>query len=111
MSFMERLGRQVEQARAAGNAREAVGHFTRVATLAPLSPIRATAQFDAAAALIGLKDWDGATRTLEDFRQRYPNHPLQAEVGGKLAVAYVEKGQWTQAAGEYERVLRDAASK
>ncbi len=96
--------KQGEQARAAGNAREAVGHFTRVATLAPLSPIRATAQFDAAAALIGLKDWDGAARTLEDFRQRYPNHPLQSEVGGKLAVAYVEKGQWALAAGEYERV-------
>jgi TolA-binding protein len=38
-----------------------------------------TPKYDAAAALISLKDWDGATRTLEDFRQRYPNHPLQAK--------------------------------
>lgn len=106
--LVERLAasvyKQGEQAREAGQARDAVAHFARVATVAPQSAVRATAQYDAAAALIGLKDWDGATRTLEDFRQRYPKHPLQAEVGAKLATAYIEKGQWAQAAGEFERV-------
>ena len=105
--LVERLAasvyKQGEQARAAGQLRDAVGHFNRVATVAPQSSVRANAQFDAAAALIALKDWDGAARSLEDFRQRYPNHPLQAEVGGKLAVAYMEKGNWSQAAGEFER--------
>jgi cellulose synthase operon protein C len=96
--------KQGEQARRAGQAREAVGHFARVATVAPQSAVRATAQFDAAAALIGLKDWDAATRTLEDFRQRYPNHPLQDDVSNKLAAAYLEKGNWSQAAGEFERL-------
>jgi outer membrane protein assembly factor BamD (BamD/ComL family) len=96
--------KQGEIARDAGDLRRAVGHFERVAVAAPQSAVRATAQYDAAAALITLKDWDAATRSLEDFRQRYPNHPLQAEVGSKLAVAYVEKGQWAQAAGEFERV-------
>jgi TolA-binding protein len=107
MELVERVAasvyKQGEKARAAGQLREAVGHFNRVAVVAPLSAVRATAQFDAAAALIGLKDWDGAARSLEDFRQRYPKHPLQAEVGGKLAVAYMEKGQWSLAAGEFER--------
>ena len=96
--------KQGEQARAAGNTRDAVGHFNRVAALAPQSAVRATAQYDAAAALIGLKDWDGAARSLEDFRQRFPNHALQDDVGAKLAVAYLEKGQWSLAAGEFERV-------
>ena len=96
--------KQGEKARAAGQEREAVGHFVRVGTAAPQSSVRATAQYDAAASLIALKDWDAATRTLEDFRQRYPNHPLQPEVGGKLALAYIEKGQWSGAAGEFERV-------
>ena len=96
--------KQGEQARAAGQSREAVAHFARVGSVAPQSSVRATAQYDAAATLIALKDWDGATRTLEDFRQRFPNHPLQAEVGGKLAVAYLEKGQWAGAAGELERL-------
>lgn len=101
--------KQGEQARAAGKERDAVGHFERVARAAPQSAVRATAQYDAAATLIALKDWDGAARTLEDFRQRFPNHPLQTEVGGKLAVAYIEKGQWSGAAGEFERVSAAAS--
>jgi cellulose synthase operon protein C len=106
--WVERLAasayKQGEQARAAGNGLEAVAHFNRIATLAPQSAVRATAQFDAAAVLIGLNDWDGVTRSLEDFRQRFPNHPLQEDVGAKLAVAYLEKGHWAKAAGEFERV-------
>ncbi|MEP7303337.1 MAG: tetratricopeptide repeat protein, partial [Caldimonas sp.] len=96
--------KQGEQARAAGQARDAVGHFTRVASVAPQSTVRAAAQYDASASLIALKDWDGAIRTLEDFRQRFPSHALQGEVSGKLAVAYLEKGQWAGAAGEFERL-------
>lgn len=96
--------KQGEQAREQDQGREAVEHFTRIAAVAPQSPVRATAQYDAAAALIGLKDWDAAARTLEDFRQRYPAHPLQAEVGAKLALAYLEQQRWTQAAGEFERL-------
>lgn len=106
--LVERLAasvyKQGEQARAAGQRSEAIGHFARVATVAPTSSVRATAQYDAAAEQIALKDWDGAARTLEDFRSRYPNHPLAGEVGGKLAVAYLERGNWAQAAGEMERL-------
>jgi TolA-binding protein len=96
--------KQGEQAREAGKSREAVENFQRVSSVAPQSSVRATAQYDAAASLIVLKDWDGAIHTLEDFRQRFPNHPLQGEVSAKLAVAYIEKGQWAGAAGEYERL-------
>lgn len=106
--LVERLAasvyKQGEQARAAGQRSEAVGHFARVATVAPQSGVRATAQYDAAAEMIAMKDWDGAAKTLEDFRQRFPNHPLAGEVGNKLAVAYLEKGNWAQAAGEMERL-------
>nr|WP_255719216.1 tetratricopeptide repeat protein [Pelomonas sp. P8] len=96
--------KQGEQARSGGQAREAVGHFMRIASVAPDAAVRATAQYDAAAALIGLKDWDAAASTLEDFRSRYPKHALQGEVTTKLAFVYTEKGSWTQAAGEYERL-------
>ena len=106
--LVERLAasvyKQGEQARAAGQPREAVGHFTRVATLAPQSAVRAAAQYDAAASLIALKDWDAAARTLEDFRQRFPANPLQDDVATKLALAYTEKGQSAQAAVEFERI-------
>ncbi len=101
-----------EQARSAGHARDAVAHFARVASVAPQSAVRATAQYDAAAALMGLKDWDGAARTLQDFRQRFPSHPLQSDATAKLALAYTETQQWALAASEFERLAagtRDAA--
>jgi cellulose synthase operon protein C len=110
--LVERLAASVYQqgdaARTAGNARDAVAAFERVATLAPNSAVRATAQFDAAAALIGLSDWDGATRLLEDFRRRFPTHTLQGEVDQKLAAAYLAQGRWAAAAGELERVAAKA---
>jgi len=98
--------KQGEQARAQGKQREAIDDFTRIAAVAPLSPVRATAQYDAAAAMIELKDWAAAARTLEDFRQRYPQNPLQGEVNKKLAVVYSESGQWSQAAGEFEQLAQ-----
>jgi TolA-binding protein len=100
--------KQGEQARDAGKLRDAVAHFDRIGTIAPQSTIRATAQFDAAAALIALKDWGAAARSLEDFRQRYPNNPLQADVSTKLAVVYLESGQWSNAAAEFERLAANS---
>jgi outer membrane protein assembly factor BamD (BamD/ComL family) len=96
--------KQGEKAREAGDAKAAVGHFNRVATVAPQSTIRANAQYDAAAAMIGMKDWDGAAKSLEDFRARYPKHPLSDEVSGKLAVAYLEQERWGLAAAEFEKL-------
>jgi len=94
--------KQGEQARAAGQLRTAADHFLRVGSVVPDSPARANAEYDAAAALIGLKDWTAAGRVLEDFRRNFPKHPLQAEVPGKLAVCYLESGQTLKAAGEFE---------
>lgn len=96
--------KQGEAASKGGDARAAIAHFNRVAAVAPQSAIHASAQYDAAAALIGLKDWDGAAKTLEDFRQRFPKHALVDDASGKLAVAYLESGRWSQAAAEFERV-------
>lgn len=109
-ALVERLAasvyKQGEQARAQGKQREAVDDFSRVAAVAPLSPVRAAAQYDAAAALIELKDWPAAARTLEDFRQRFPSSPLQADVSPKLAYVYTESGRWAQAAAEYETLAQ-----
>jgi tetratricopeptide (TPR) repeat protein len=96
--------KQGEQARTAGDNRTAAANFARVAVAAPASAVRANAEYDAAAALIALKDWAGAARTLEDFRQRYPQNPLQPEVTARLALAYGEQQQWAAAAAQYERI-------
>jgi cellulose synthase operon protein C len=94
--------KQGEQARAGGQMRAAAEHFLRVGSVAPDSPIRANALYDASAALIAAKDWSAATGVLEGFRRQFPKHPLQAEVPGKLAVCYLESGQVLKAAAEYE---------
>lgn len=96
--------KQGEAARTGGQLDAAVRHFNRVATVAPQSTVSANAQYDAAATLLAMKDWDGAARTLEDFRTRHPKSPLQGDVAAKLAVAYSEKGNWAQAAGEFEKI-------
>ena len=96
--------KQGEAAQKDGKLRDAVGHFARVASVAPASAVHATAQYDAAAALLQLKDWPAAARTLEDFRRSFPKHPLQEDVTAKLAVAYVEQGAWAQAAREFETI-------
>ena len=96
--------KQGEAARGAGDLKAAVGHFERIAALPADSPVRATAQFDAGAAQIALKDWPAAARTLEDFRRRYPQHPLAAELPPKLAAVYLAQQQWGPAAAEMERI-------
>jgi TolA-binding protein len=94
--------KQGEQARKDNRQRDAVGHFLRVGQVAPASAIRATAEYDAAASLIILKDWTAAAGVLESFRRNYPTSALQAEVPGKLAVCYLESGQTQKAATEFE---------
>ncbi|HLF22748.1 MAG TPA: tetratricopeptide repeat protein, partial [Burkholderiales bacterium] len=94
--------KQGEQARGAGQLRAAATHFLRVGQVVPSSAVRATAQYDAAAAFIALKDWNDAAKTLEDFGARFPTHPLQADVPAKLAVVYLEGGQPLKAAAALE---------
>ena len=96
--------KQGEQARAAGQLDVAVDHFLRVGQAAPSSQVRATAEYDAGAALIQMGDWQRATTVLEDFRSAFPNHELAADVTTKLAVAYVEVGNSARAASEFERI-------
>jgi cellulose synthase operon protein C len=96
--------KQGEQARSAGQLDVAISHFLRVAQAAPSSAVRATAEYDAGAALIQLGDWQRATTVLENFRSTFPNHELAADVTTKLAVAYVETGNSARAASEFERI-------
>ena len=97
--------RQGEQLRSAGNTRAAVAAFQRVGALAPTAAIRATADYDAAAGLIALKDWPAAISILEGLRPRLAP-AARGDVGDKLAVAYMETGQWNQAAREFEAMAQ-----
>lgn len=96
--------RQGEAARAAGDNKTAAQHFLRVGQVAPQAKIRATAEYDGAAALIALEDWAQAARVLENFRRLFPGHPLEADVDKKLAVAYQKDNKPLQAAQAYGRI-------
>ena len=93
-----------EQARDGGDLEAAVTHFTRLGQIVPDSDIRATAEYDAAAALINLQAWDRASGVLEQFRSDYPDSEFADDVTQKLAVTYLEAGRSGQAAAEFERI-------
>jgi cellulose synthase operon protein C len=96
--------KQGEAKQKSGDSAAAVEDFLRVARVAPDSKIRSTAQYDAAAQLINLKQWDRAISVLEDFRREFPKHELSADVTRKLAVAYSEAHRPGEAAAEFERI-------
>ncbi|MEJ2698816.1 MAG: tetratricopeptide repeat protein, partial [Desulfuromonadales bacterium] len=100
--------KQGEQAKAKGDFRAAANHFLRVGQKAPTSKIRPTAEYDAAAALIELKDWEKAATVLTGFRKAFPGNKLQPEVTKKIAYVYKEAGKLSLAAGEYERIERES---
>ena len=93
----------------AGDAAGSVDDFLRVARVAPDSKVRVTAQYDAAAALLSLKQWDRAIGVLEDFRRQFPKNELQPEVTRKLAVAYTEANRPGEAATEFEKIAANPA--
>jgi tetratricopeptide (TPR) repeat protein len=100
--------KQGEIARNAQDYRAAADHFLRIRTAAPTSTIRPTAEYDAGAALVELKDWKAAAGVLEAFRSSYPKHKMAGEATRLIARAYRESGELSQAAGEYERLASES---
>lgn len=96
--------RQGEQERAAGNLAGAAEHFLRISTAVPGSSVNVTAQYDAAAAYIALRQWPDAIRILEKWRRDNPKHALQDDATRKLAVLYRESQQPVRAAAEFDRL-------
>ena len=96
--------KQGAKARDVGNMQAAVDNFLRVGRVAPNSPIRATADYDAAAVLIKTGQWQRAISVLEDFRARFPHNELAANATADLAVAYTKTGDNAHAAAEFERI-------
>jgi TolA-binding protein len=100
----ESVYRQGEAHQKAGDASGAVADFLRVAKVAPDSKIVGTAQYDAAAGLINLKQWDQAIAVLEPYRKQYPNGANAEDVTRKLAVSYAEANRPADAAVEFEHI-------
>lgn len=100
--------KQGEQAKAKEEYKTAVHHFLRIASAAPGSKIRPTAEYDAAAVLIKIMELEQAATVLLGFRENYPGHELQHDVTKKIAYVYKELERYTLAGKEFERVALEA---
>ena len=98
---MKAAAGQTDPALAANDKRQAVEHFLRLGQIEPQSPVRANAEYDAAALLLELAEWSRAVSVLEQFRQQFSKHPLAAGVAEKLAYAHEQAQNWPAAAAEY----------
>lgn len=96
--------RQAEMAQAEGRAADAVGHFMRIESAAPLSAIKGDAVYDAATLLINEQQWDQAIEVLNHYRSAYRNPQRSDAVTQKLAVAYQQAGRASESATEYEKI-------
>ncbi len=96
--------KQGEFRRAEGDMAGAAIDFLRVAQVAPGASIVATAEYDAAAALLVAEDWHGAIPVLERFRRDYPENEFAFDATRSLALAYRESGQGVAAADEFVRI-------
>ena len=96
--------KQGEDALNAGNLEEAADHFLRIASLAPTSSIRVSAEFDAAAALIKMGAWARSITVLQMFVKSYPDNKLTPDAYKQLAVSYEKTENWGAAAGVYAKI-------
>jgi len=97
--------------RDAGDLEGSTNLFMKVAQSAPTSAIRPTADFDAAANLINMKQWVRAIPLLEAFQKNFPTHQLAGDVSNKLAVAYLESGDNNRAADYLQKIAGNEKDK
>lgn len=80
---------------------EAANELLKIKRLAPESPIRITAQHDAATLLMAVEEWAKAIVELKQLIALFPDHELSQQFPRKLALAYEKNGEWLNAAQAY----------
>lgn len=96
--------RQAESAQKENQADLALNHFTRIADVAPNSPLAADGLYDAIAMTMQTERWTDAISLINRFNTLYPNNKRKADVTQKLSVAYLNSGDQGKAAKEFERI-------
>lgn len=96
--------RQGEAAQKDNNIDLALNHFTRISSVTPESELAATGLYDAIAMTMEKQRWEQAIGLINNFKQRFPRHKLEADVTKKLSVAYLSSDQQGKAAAEFERI-------
>jgi tetratricopeptide (TPR) repeat protein len=85
----------------------AIDQLLRIKQLTPNSPIRVTAQYDAATLLLDAKLWQRAIVELLELKQFYPDYKYAVEYQRKLAFAYEQNEGWGNAASAYAVLVND----
>ena len=88
---------------------EAALELLKIKTLSPDSPIRITAQYDAASLLMGVEKWPRAIVELKELIALYPEHELAPEFPRKLALAHQKNEDWPAAAQAYLNLYNNDA--
>lgn len=101
--------RQAEAARDRGEPVAAAGLFARVGDIAPDTPLRADADYDAAASYAAAERWGEAVVAFEAFRARHAGHELAPDADKWLVTAFEALGRPGSAAVVYERIAGRAA--
>lgn len=86
---------------AQGNKQQAITEFLKIKTLAPNSPIRITAQYDAATMMLELEMWQDAINEFKEMALLFPEHELAVEFPRKIAFAYEKMENWKLAGESY----------
>jgi len=93
----------------AGDTKQAVYHWLRLADSVPESDTKVIAHYDAATLLMENEGYyPQAIAVLLDFRQKYPTHRLAADIPSKLIVAYEAQEMWGDAAFELKNIAENS---
>jgi outer membrane protein assembly factor BamD (BamD/ComL family) len=102
--------KQAEHLRAQGAISSAIAEFKRLIETVPDSSVRPIAEYDIAATYIIIDQWKEAVSYLEEFKKKYPGHPLSDDVDEKLAVAYVRLEDPLKAADALKGLVAKAST-
>ncbi|HEY7885896.1 MAG TPA: tetratricopeptide repeat protein [Cellvibrionaceae bacterium] len=93
------LYKQAEAELTAGNSAAAIDLWLRIDSELPATAIAAQALFDAAHTAQMQQDWQQAEALFKHFENRYPGHPLTANLPARWVVIYQQQENWAAAAG------------
>lgn len=84
----------------------AIKELLSIKVLAPKSPVRVLAQYDAVSLMLADKQWTNAITELSQLQKTFASHELAAEFPRKLAFAYEQDKQFAKAALAYEALYQ-----
>lgn len=90
-----------------GEKLAAIEELLKIKQWIPASPIRVTAQYDAATLLLEAEQWSRAIVELNELKTRFPDYEYAVEYPRKLAFAYEKNEDWANAAETYLVLVAD----